>query len=68
MARRLAGVLWAMWRDGTFYEPKSLAQATGQGYQQHARHLQGRADAMARIAKKTKTTARWATRKLEAIM
>lgn len=24
LARRLAGVLWAMWRDGTFYDAKSV--------------------------------------------
>ena len=27
LARKLAGVLWAMWRDGTFYDPKEHAGA-----------------------------------------
>lgn len=28
VARRLAGVLWAMWRDGTEYEPRLLGEQT----------------------------------------
>lgn len=27
LARKLAGILWAMWRDGTSYQPKRAAQA-----------------------------------------
>lgn len=27
LARKLAGILWAMWRDGTNYQPKRAAQA-----------------------------------------
>jgi transposase len=29
LARRLAGVLWAMWRDGTFYDRKPARYASG---------------------------------------
>jgi len=31
LARRLAGVLWAMWIDGTEYDPKGLARESFQG-------------------------------------
>ena len=31
LARKLAGVLWAMWRDGTFYDPKGHAEQSEQG-------------------------------------
>jgi transposase len=31
LARRLAGVLWAMWRDDAYYDPTRLAQASTRG-------------------------------------
>lgn len=27
LARRMAGVLWAMWRDGTYYDPQSVERS-----------------------------------------
>jgi transposase len=68
VARRLAGVLWAMWRDGTFYDPTPLARATAAGYRRQARGVEGQAETMDRVARKTKVAARWAKRKLEARM
>ena len=31
LARRLAGILWAMWRDGTFYDAASVGKASAKG-------------------------------------
>jgi transposase len=52
LARKLAGVLWAMWRDGTFYDPKGQAEQSEQGVRAAARQQLGRAQALQRAAKK----------------
>jgi transposase len=52
LARRLAGVLWAMWRDGTFYAPGFQAHESTKGLRTHAQSQELRAHAMARVAKK----------------
>ncbi|WP_437505327.1 hypothetical protein [Sorangium sp. So ce1099] len=31
LARRVSGVLWAMWRDGTLYDAQSAAAASAKG-------------------------------------
>jgi transposase len=43
LARRLAGVLWAMWRDGTPYNPAHLASASSRGTRNTARALDAQA-------------------------
>ncbi len=52
LARRLAGVLWAMWRDGTVYDPGLQARDSARGLKTHAQSQGLRAQAMARVAKK----------------
>jgi hypothetical protein len=52
LARRLAGVLWAMWRDGTVYDPGLHAHESAKGLQKNAQSHELRAQAMARVAKK----------------
>ena len=52
LARRLAGVLWAMWRDGTVYDPGLQARESARGLQTHAQSHELRAQAMMRVAKK----------------
>jgi transposase len=52
LARRLAGVLWAMWRDGTVYDPGLQARKSTKGLQAGAQAHELRAHAMARVAKK----------------
>ena len=52
LARRLAGVLWAMWRDGTVYDPGMQARESAQGLHSHAQTQELRAKAMALVAKK----------------
>lgn len=52
LARRLAGVLWAMWRDGTVYDPDQQARESAKGLRAHAQGHELRAQAMARVAKK----------------
>jgi transposase len=52
LARRLAGVLWAMWRDGTAYEVARVGQASAQGIRDHAQRLEYQAAAVARAARK----------------
>ena len=44
VARRLVGILWAMWRDGTLYNPAKLGLATAAGLSSHARELAVDAD------------------------
>jgi transposase len=50
LARRLAGVLWAMWRDGTAYDPQHLARASARGVRVNARSLDNHADHLERAA------------------
>ena len=52
LARKLAGVLWAMWRDGTVYDAGFQAQQSTKGLQGDAQDSVLRAQAMARAAKK----------------
>jgi transposase len=52
LARRLAGVLWAMWRDGTVYDPGLQARESAKGLQTHAQSQGLRAQAMVRVTKK----------------
>jgi transposase len=40
IARRLVGVLWAMWRDGTVYDPAHLAQQGAKGLRGSIRKLE----------------------------
>jgi len=44
VARRLAGVLWAMWRDGTVYNPTKLRVASASGLSRHAGALTAEAE------------------------
>jgi transposase len=39
VARRLVGILWAMWRDGSTYSPTKLGLATATGLSAHAHDL-----------------------------
>jgi len=55
LARRLAGVLWAMWRDGTAYDPAGVARASANGLRGAAQSTEFRAQAFDRAARKMKT-------------
>ena len=46
LARRLVGVLWAMWRDAKPYDPSALAAASSRGTRRLARVLQTQAHTM----------------------
>lgn len=46
LARRLAGVLWAMTVDGTFYDPHGLARASWQGMSRRVRRVEAEASSM----------------------
>lgn len=52
LARRLAGVLWAMWRDNTAYDPERVAQAGARGLRLAAQKIEFRAAALERAAAK----------------
>ena len=58
VARRLVGVLWAMWRDGTVYDPKEIGQASARGTAKQAQDADLRAKALARATAKAVTFAR----------
>jgi transposase len=53
VARRLVGVLWAMWRRGTVYDSARVGQASAHGMTAHAQDIEVRAAAMMRAATKT---------------
>ena len=40
LARRIAGILWAMWRDGTVYDPQCVGQSSAQGKRKEARQTE----------------------------
>lgn len=50
LARRLAGVLWAMWQDGTDYDGRAVAGASAAGMSRRLRRAQHEAAAMQRLA------------------
>jgi transposase len=52
LARKLAGVLWAMWRDGTVYDRATNATESAVGVRREARKQAHRADALQAAAKK----------------
>jgi hypothetical protein len=52
LARKLAGVLWAMWRDGTVYDRVSHAQDSAHGLRRDARVQTHRTDALEKAATK----------------
>lgn len=52
LARRLAGVLWAMWRDGTVYDAALVARSGAHGLRRSAQSIEQRAAALERAAKK----------------
>jgi transposase len=52
VARRLAGVLWSMWRKDTVYDPARLARVGAHGLEVQAQDTTARANAMSLAAKK----------------
>ncbi len=52
VARRLAGVLWAMWRKDTVYDAARVGRAGARGLEEQAQSLATRARAMTQAAKK----------------
>jgi transposase len=58
IARRLAGVLWAMWRDGTVYDAEELGKQSGIGVAKAAQTTQLQAKAIARAGVKAKKFSR----------
>jgi transposase len=52
LARRLAGLLWAMWRDGTVYDAQAVAHASAKGFRRQAQSRQVLAAALERAASK----------------
>lgn len=62
LARRLAGVLWAMWRDGRVYDPLAVGQASAKGFERAAQDLETVAVAMKKAVKKITERERQAKR------
>jgi transposase len=52
LARKLAGVLWALWRKDTVYDPQSHCQHAARGLRSHAEQIKFQADALAQAARK----------------
>jgi transposase len=65
LARRLAGVLWAVWRDGTVYDPQRLGLKSAEGVSRHAQQREFQAQALRAAAKKATERVRLARRTLE---
>ena len=54
LARRLAGIMWAIWRDGTVYEAQRVGQASADGITRQAQSDLVVAQAMRTAARKTR--------------
>ena len=65
LARRLASVLWAMWRDDTADDPARVGLRSTTGLARQAEDIEFRADAMRRAAEKARRRARTHERKLK---
>ena len=52
VARRLVGILWAMWRDASVYEPEALGRRSARGIRKNAQDLEFRAEQLARASRK----------------
>lgn len=52
LARRLAGVLWAMWRDGTVYDPALVGRTSARGLTRQAQDITVVAAALKRATHK----------------
>ena len=52
LARRLAGILWAMRRKGTVYEAARVGRASAEGVRDHAQSLEFQAARIARASRK----------------
>jgi len=50
LARRLGGVLWAMWRDGTLYDSHLVARESAAGMSRRLRRTRAERDTLARLA------------------
>lgn len=50
IARRLAGILWAMWRDGTVYDAQNVGGASSRGMRAHAARVAHTADQIAQAS------------------
>jgi len=58
LARRLVGVLWALWRDGTVYDPGHIGHQSARGVERAAQSDALRAAALRRAARKTLRSAK----------
>ncbi len=54
IARRLATILWAMWRRNVAYDPAHVAELSADGIEQRAEVVASQAASMRRAATKTK--------------
>jgi transposase len=64
VARRLAGILWALWRKGAVYDPARLGASSGRGLEERAQDATVAAKAMLAAAEKTRRRVRDAARVL----
>lgn len=66
LARRLAGILWALWRDDTVYDPARVGHASAAGLKAQAQDVEFRAAAMTRATQKAASRMRRARRQTAA--
>lgn len=64
LARRLAGVLWAIWRDNRAYDPARLGKDSTAGLQAAAVDMEAAATAMSTITRKATARARKIAKRL----
>jgi transposase len=65
LARRLTGILWAMWRDHSCYDPERLGKASAHGLEHQARQIESQAQALKRAAQKLALRRRRVSRVLQ---
>jgi transposase len=68
LARRLAGILWALWRYDTVYDPERVGRSSANGLAIQAQCVEFRAAVMQQAAKKAATRMRKARRLAAAAM
>jgi transposase len=65
VARRLLGILWAMWRDNSAYDAQLLGQQSATGIHREAQAANYRASAIAKAGRKARRRQRWIEKVLQ---
>jgi len=65
VARRLLGIVWAMWRDDVAYDAERLGRQSAQGISREAQRASFRAQAIAQAGRKASRRRKWVEKILQ---